>query len=262
MAKKKDDGETAASAGTGANGGNGGTPIGASSKGERVAIRMLLVGSTSYVGNAITVDQTLDIGRGAPPLKPPKGLSREEYKRWLIENVVIHAIARGPGGLVGVPGDNLSEALVKGGVFVKYEGNMRFTNQERSLVPSLLPLLNSFLPFPDQCQQEGTWTLDITHGWGKRGDFVVIARPRFDRWGIQPTFTFNPNEMNEAKARELIEAAGHKVGLGAHRPGKKGRYGQFEIRGWEVLKEVPVVTGQVDTAQLAKEFTWSAPTAE
>ncbi|MBI4142714.1 hypothetical protein HY480_02460, partial [Candidatus Uhrbacteria bacterium] len=142
---------------------------------------------------------------------------------------------------------------IKGGVYVAAAGRKKFSTGKESIVPVLVEIVEPFLPFPNLCPR---YDADLTHGWGQSGTFVAIARPRFDIWAIRPTFVFDTSEFPVSRFRTLIEVTGRKVGLGAHRPAKKGRFGQFRIGSWEQVADVPETAVISNPEEFAKEATW------
>ncbi|MBI4434370.1 hypothetical protein HY635_00925 [Candidatus Uhrbacteria bacterium] len=260
MARKKDDGETATGAGNGTNGGNGG---GASGTAELVAARALLIGTTPIRIDPMDEEKILRITGKLDEEKPPTKCKLDELRAWLTERARknLDAACRAD-GRYGLPPRYLREALISAGTGVKTGRMSKLSTATKSQVPSLIKIADTFLSFPRNCQ---TWALDIDHGHGQTGDFAAIFRARFDRWAIRPTLVFDPHRIAEATVRELVKLAGQNVGLGGHRPDRKGDGGMFEIGGWELLKEVPVLTGAVDVATLAAELKdeaeWTAPAA-
>lgn len=254
MARKKDDGQTAAGNG----GTNGGDEAGDASRNEkRVVYQVALVARTPHLMTKLDGDGILDIQRGVGAEKPKKGLSRDEVRAWNETHMVKPSLnfRLGPDGtpVYGIPAKNLIEALIKGGVHVTATGRRKFSTAKESIVPVLVEIIGEFLPFPESCQQ---YVTDLTHGWGMTGTFVAIARPRFDQWAIRPTFIFDTSEFPVSRFRELVEVTGRKVGLGAHRPAKKGKFGQFRIGSWEQVADVPETAVIADPAEFARSATW------
>jgi|GEM_PF-5754497 len=238
-------------------GGNGSTSTSAARSDNRVAFRVTLVAQTPLLMVQIREDGILDIQRKAGAEKPKKGMSRDEVRVWIEEHMVRPNLCSRPGPdgspIYGLPSNNLIAALIKGGVYVETSGRKKFSTGKESIVPVLVEIAEPFLPFPASCQE---YVTDLTHGWGQTGTFVAIARPRFDQWAIRPTFVFDTSEFPPSRFRELVEVTGRKVGLGAHRPAKKGKFGQFRIGSWEQVEDVPETAAIADPEQFAREAMW------
>lgn len=260
MAKKKEDGKTAAGNG-GANGGNGGAS--AEPKIGLNAVRILLVGKTKLLVDPMDELRILRIVGKIDDEKPPTKVPLDQLRVWLTERARkgLDSCCK-VGGLYGLPPRYLREALIAAGTRVKTGKFGKLSTAKKSEVPSLITIADAFLPFPRQYQD---WMLDIDHGHGQTGDFAAIFRARFDRWAIRPTLVFDPSRIAEGMVRELVKLAGQNVGLGGHRPDRKGDGGMFEIGRWEVLEDVPMLTGTVDVAAVAAELKdeaeWTAPAA-
>lgn len=258
MAKEKK-----AAAGDGADGnGNGGASAAESRSGFK-AVRPLLVGTRLLLVDPMNEDRILRIVGKIEDEKPPTKVPLDQLRAWLTERA-----RRGldscckVDGLYGLPPRYLREALIAAGTRVKTGRMTKLSTGKKSEVPSLITIADHFLPFPGRYQD---WVLDIDHGHGQTDDFAAICRARFDRWAIRPTLVFDPSRIAEGMVRELVKLAGLNVGLGGHRPDRRGDGGMFEIGRWEVLAEVPVLTGAVDVAavadELADDAAYAAPAA-
>ena len=246
------------------NPGNGnGETAGAEPKRERRAVRITLIGTSPIIVDPMDEERILRITAKIDEEKPPTKVPLEQLRKWLVERA-----RRGldgcckVDGLYGLPVRYLREALTGAGTEIKTGQMTKLSTGKKSRVPSLIKIADPFLPFPRRCQE---WSLDIDHGHGKTGDFAAIFRARFDRWAIRPTLVFD-QRIAEGTLHTLVEKAGQNVGLGGHRPDRKGDRGMFAIGGWGLLKEIPALTDEVDVAALAAELEdeaeWTAPAAE
>lgn len=247
--------QAAVAAGNGeGNGAEGQGAAAAKAQKERqlVTVSCTLVGMTPIKPQAITEEKILDIMRKFKAEEMPKGLSREEARDWLIENVAKPCLYE-RGGVYGLPSKNLLGALVEGGRYVPIGRNRFFTGGSGSQVPGNVTIIETFLPFPEQCQE---WEFDLDHGWGQTGTFVGIARPRFDEWALRTTLLLDVSEHPLSKYVEIFRQTGLKVGLGGHRPACKGPYGRFEIAEWLILADAPKLAGAKDAKERAKSYTY------
>jgi hypothetical protein len=67
----------------------------------------------------------------------------------------------------------------------------------------------------------------------KTGGRFLCYRPCFEDWSLAFTLTLDLKEMNEKLLREIVDAAGKKIGLGDFRPDNKGPYGKFVVTSWK-----------------------------
>lgn len=63
----------------------------------------------------------------------------------------------------------------------------------------------------------------------------MCHRPRLDNWELSFTLDVD-TEMFDAKiVRILVDDAGKKCGIGDYRPNRKGPFGKFFVKTWEIL---------------------------
>jgi hypothetical protein len=60
----------------------------------------------------------------------------------------------------------------------------------------------------------------------------------FDDWKLFFHLVLDTTEMSSKMLREIVDAAGKKVGLADFRPLCKGPYGKFVVTHWQELEEV------------------------
>jgi hypothetical protein len=61
------------------------------------------------------------------------------------------------------------------------------------------------------------------------GGRVMIYRPRLDAWRLAFDLDLDDSLIQPDLARKILEDAGRKVGIGAFRVAKGGRFGRFEV---------------------------------
>jgi hypothetical protein len=59
-------------------------------------------------------------------------------------------------------------------------------------------------------------------------------RPRFDDWMIRADLELDEDLLSANMARNLIERAGSRVGLGDFRPERGGPFGRFQLTRWDM----------------------------
>jgi hypothetical protein len=58
----------------------------------------------------------------------------------------------------------------------------------------------------------------------------------FEHWALSFTLVIDQAVIAEKVARELLDIAGTRIGLGDFRPACKGPYGRFVVDHWEIIK--------------------------
>lgn len=134
------------------------------------------------------------------------------------------------GGLV-IPSPNLLRCLVDGGSFFK-AGRKQITTKAESMLFSCLDIVAAEIPL----LHYQPWTVDtravvIPATKGR----ILAHRPRFDDWSLQFTAELDTSIVQESLLREIVDAAGKRVGLGDFRPARKGPFGKFRVDSWKVV---------------------------
>ena len=134
------------------------------------------------------------------------------------------------GGII-IPSPNLLRCLVDGGSFFK-AGRKQITTKAESMLFSCLDINAAEIPL----QHEQPWTVDtravvIPATKGR----ILAHRPRFDDWRLVFTAGLDTSIVQESLLREIVDAAGQRIGLGDFRPARKGPYGRFRVDSWKVV---------------------------
>ena len=134
------------------------------------------------------------------------------------------------GGFI-IPSPNLLRCLVDGGSFFK-AGRKQITTKAESMLFSCLDINAAEIPL----QHEQPWTVDtravvIPATKGR----ILAHRPRFDDWRLVFTAGLDTSIVQESLLREIVDAAGQRIGLGDFRPARKGPYGRFRVDSWKVV---------------------------
>jgi hypothetical protein len=131
-------------------------------------------------------------------------------------------------GELYIPGPALFSALVSAGRFHKL-GKNKMTTNATSLVPAGLIV-------PDLVVPLGVKEYEVDSrrvvNQATRGAHVS-HRPRLDAWRAKFTLELDDSLFTEQLARDLVDDAGLKIGVGAFRPEKKGPFGRFKVVGWD-----------------------------
>lgn len=136
-----------------------------------------------------------------------------------------------------MPVKNLYSCLIAAGAFVRLDGKRQISTAKSTVLPGMLSIEDVELPiFGGEGRAAAKWEVDIQQGRNPNGgEAVCIIRPRFDAWEIRATLEIDQQQMSESMARELVEIAGRRIGLGDGRPQKKLTFGRFSVRRWERL---------------------------
>lgn len=132
-------------------------------------------------------------------------------------------------GKVGIPQPNLFRAFIDAGKFFK-SGKSKITTLKSSLIPSALELNGVFYPI----QHEEDWTVDTRPvRIPATGGRILRHRPCFNDWKLSFDLAFDPKIMEEKLVRDIVDAAGSRIGLGDFRPDCKGPFGKFVVTLWK-----------------------------
>ncbi|MBF0141204.1 MAG: hypothetical protein HQL74_13115 [Magnetococcales bacterium] len=129
-----------------------------------------------------------------------------------------------------IPAPNLFRAIIDGGRFFK-AGKSLITTQKSSLIPACIAIEEIELPL----ENNEPWTVDIRAvRIPSTGGRILAYRPLFNDWSLQFTAAVDDNLIAERLFREIVDAAGSRIGLGDFRPSCKGPFGKFVVTQWAV----------------------------
>lgn len=133
-------------------------------------------------------------------------------------------------GVCIIPGPNLFRCLIDAGKFFK-AGRSKVTTQKTSLIPACLGLDSDELVLP--IQHNEPWTVDtrpvripIT------GGRILKHRPCFHDWSLSFHLELDTEILAAKMLRDIVDAAGKRIGLGDFRPDCKGMFGKFVVTKW------------------------------
>jgi hypothetical protein len=132
-----------------------------------------------------------------------------------------------------IPQPNVMRCLVDGGQYFK-AGKKQITTKEASLLYGCLDIEGSEILI----KHKQPWKVDtravvIPATKGR----ILAHRPMFDDWELSFTAKLDVGIIGLKLFREIVDAAGSRVGLGAFRPARKGPFGKFVVIRWEVQEE-------------------------
>lgn len=133
-----------------------------------------------------------------------------------------------------IPGPNLFRCLIDGGKFFK-SGKSKVTTQKSSLLPACLELEELEVPIiHNEPWQVDTRPVRIPSTGGR----ILAHRPSFHDWRLEFVLNVDEEIIATKLVREILDAAGKRIGLGDFRPDCKGPFGKFVCTLWEE-KEIP-----------------------
>jgi hypothetical protein len=143
---------------------------------------------------------------------------------------------RGINGDLIIPQPNLFSCLIEGGKFFK-AGKSKITTMRSSLIPACVQIQEIEIPL----QSDGGWTVDTRAvRIPATGGRIQRHRPCFHDWRLTLSVELDTAEITEKLLREIVDAAGSKIGLGDFRPATKGPFGRFKVVHWQKA-EMPLL---------------------
>jgi len=195
-----------------------------------VTIDVVVQGTTPVMMNAMSIEQLLNI---RDHVKPPKNAAKPP-----IREEAESKLHRLPDGRPHVPATALYACLINAGQFVRLDGKRQISTEKKTVLPSMMGLIDTvILLTKHDSETPATWEVDIQRGRNPNGgEAVCIVRPRFDEWQLAFSLEVDQREMDLAKARDLVDIAGRRVGLLEFTPRHKGTFGTFKITKWVVRR--------------------------
>lgn len=128
-----------------------------------------------------------------------------------------------------IPQPNLFRCIIDAGKYFK-AGKTKITTAKSSIIPACVEIEGTDIPIVS----EHSWTVDerpirnpVTGG--RRNCY----RPRFDDWELSFVVNIDDSMLSANLLREIVDAAGKKIGLGDFRPDCKGPFGKFVVTKWK-----------------------------
>ena len=140
-------------------------------------------------------------------------------------------------GEIGLPVSYPFGCLIHAGRKVQKQGRTNWTNAESSEIPTVLEIEEEFLVLTNGDGQPAPWKPLFSVPYNEKGIPVPLVRPRFPNWEATFTLVLEDKEMSEKTCRRLVDVAGTKVGVGSWSPRRKGRFGRFRVKTWEILSK-------------------------
>jgi hypothetical protein len=139
----------------------------------------------------------------------------------------------GQDGQPMIPQPNLFRAIIDGGTFFK-AGKSKVTTLKTSIIPACVSIDEIEIPI----QHREPWTIDTRAvRIPSTGGRVSTHRPCFHDWRLSFTLELDESILGIKLLREIIDAAGKRIGLGDFRPACKGPFGKFVVTEWREMNE-------------------------
>ena len=128
-----------------------------------------------------------------------------------------------------IPQPNLFRCLIDGGQFFK-AGKSKVTTQKSSIIPACAEIEGLEIPI----QHRDPWTVDSRPVCiPSTGGRIICHRPCFHDWRLSFTLNIDTEIITVKLVREILDAAGKRIGLGDFRPARKGPFGKFVVVSWK-----------------------------
>ncbi|MFQ5622419.1 MAG: hypothetical protein ACE5FS_03385 [Paracoccaceae bacterium] len=127
-----------------------------------------------------------------------------------------------------IPAANLLRAIIDAGTYFKV-GRSKITTQRSSIVPACVAVDPIVLPI----KSKHPWAVDSRPvRMPATGGRILRHRPMFEDWSLAFRIDLDPDLITPKLLRNLVDAAGKRVGLGDFRPFCKGPFGRFVVTKW------------------------------
>ena len=128
-----------------------------------------------------------------------------------------------------IPQPNLFRCLIDAGKYFKH-GKSKVTTQKTSLIPACVEVDGLELPIT----HKEPWTVDTRAvRIPSTGGRILCHRPCFHDWKVSFALHVDIDMLSPKLLREIVDAAGKRVGLGDFRPDCKGPFGKFVVTNWQ-----------------------------
>jgi hypothetical protein len=194
-----------------------------------IQVRLRLSGITPLLINALGEDQLLAI---RDKTKKAKNAAKPS-----VRDEADGKVYRLKSGDPHVPVRLLMSNFIAAGQFVRLDGKRQISTADKTILPGMLTILSHECPLVNEHDKPAKWEVDIQQGRNPNGgEAVCIVRPRFDDWHLEVEIEVDQAQMPLTMARDLVDIAGSRCGLGDFRPQRKGTYGRYKVAIWEVIR--------------------------
>lgn len=187
-------------------------------------INVTISGTTPLLCNRFSDELAMAATNGSrTSMVGSKGTPREQAEKKLYLSAET--------GVPIIPSPNLFRCLIDAGRFFK-AGKSKITTQKNSLIPACLSVDELEIPI----ESKDPWEVDTRAvRIPSTGGRILAHRPCFNDWALSFTLWLDEEILDHKLLREIVDAAGKRVGLGDFRPDCKGPFGRFTVDRWEVV---------------------------
>ncbi|MEE9581093.1 MAG: hypothetical protein V3V74_07255 [Nitrosomonadaceae bacterium] len=186
-------------------------------------VEVMINGITPLMCNRFTEEaQQKATNRTTTSLAGNKGTPKEQAAQRLYVSA---------DGTPMIPNMNLFSCIIDGGKFFKM-GKSKITTLKSSIIPACVSIDELEIPI---ISKDG-WEVDQRPVRNpSTGGRYLTYRPRFENWRLGFTLEIDTEDITIDLVREIVDAAGKKIGLGDFRPSCKGPFGKFVVNHWKIL---------------------------
>lgn len=132
-----------------------------------------------------------------------------------------------------IPQPNLYRCIIDAGTFFK-AGKSKVTTQKSSMIPSCVTVDGVVIPLESR---EG-WCIDTRPvRIPSTGGRILRHRAVFNDWALSFHASVDTTILSAKMFREIVDAAGKRIGLGDFRPACKGPFGKFVVTKWNIEED-------------------------
>ena len=118
-------------------------------------------------------------------------------------------------GIICQPATHILGSMIKAGTEFTYKGKKTY----KEIIKSCVFIDQFLIPHLNQ-----KWKIDRQAVVISRAR-IIRARPRFDKWKLKFTISFDNSVINSVTLKEILDCAGLRIGIGDYRP----VYGRFTV---------------------------------
>lgn len=184
-------------------------------------IEVVIEGITPLILHAFTdaAQQAASGGSSSSAAAGDRGTPQEQAESHLYKGI--------KGDLI-LPQPNLFSCIIEGGKFFK-AGKSKITTMRSSLIPAAVVINEIEIPI----EHKEPWVVDTRAvRIPATGGRIQRHRPMFHDWRLTFTVELDTTEIGVKLFRQIVDAAGSKIGLGDFRPACKGPFGRFRVDRW------------------------------
>lgn len=128
-----------------------------------------------------------------------------------------------------IPQPNLFRCIIDAGTYFK-AGKSKVTTQKSSLIPACVEVDGIEIPLI----HKEPWTVDTRAvRIPSTGGRILCHRPCFHDWRLDFEMVLDTDLISVKLLRDIVDAAGKRIGLGDFRPACKGPFGKFCVTLWQ-----------------------------